>query len=132
MSKKILVFTFFILLVGVTGYFQLFPKKGVQKKYTAQPTILINQIIRVDLNVSEKKERVIVGSTALQALYRTHKIQSKGLGINAFITAIDGRVASEEKREFWAFYINGKQAEVGAGTYVIKNNDTIEWKIETY
>lgn len=132
MSKKIFASIIFVLLVGITGYFQLFPKKEVRKKYTTQPTILIKQIIQVDSKVYEKNERVAVGSTALQALYKTHKIQSKGLGINAFITAIDGRVASSEKREFWAFYVNGKQAEVGAGTYIIKNNDTIEWKIEIY
>ena len=41
-------------------------------------------------------------------------------------------MASSNDKEFWALYVNGKQAEVGAGTYIIKNNDTIEWRIETY
>ncbi|MFZ2206814.1 MAG: DUF4430 domain-containing protein [Microgenomates group bacterium] len=132
MNKKTFVSILFILLVGITGYFQFSPKKEVPKKLNTRPTISIKQIVRVDSEVSEKKEHVVVGSTALQALYKTHKIQSKGLGANSFIIAIDGRMASEEKREFWAYYVNGKQADVGAGAYVIKNNDTIEWKIETY
>jgi len=132
MNKKIVVSMLFVLLVGITGYFQFFPKKEVPKKLNTRPTLSIKQIIRIDSDVSEKREYITVGSTALQALYKTHKIQSKGLGTNAFITSIDGRTASDEKREFWAFYVNGKQAEVGAGTYVVKNNDTIEWKIETY
>jgi len=132
MNKKFLASLLFILLIGTTGYFQFFPKKEVTKKIKLSRSITVKQIVRVDLKISEKKEQIVVGSTALQALYKTHKIQSKGLGANAFITAIDGRIASDEKREFWAFYVNGKQADVGAGTYVVKNNDTIEWKIETY
>ncbi len=47
------------------------------------------------------------------------------------MTMIEGRAANSEK-EFWSFYVNGKQAETGAGSYILKNNDTIEWKIEAY
>jgi hypothetical protein len=33
-------------------------------------------------------------------------------------------------QEFWALYVNGKQSEVGAGVYVTKNDDVIEWRLE--
>jgi len=86
--------------------------------------------------VDEKKvsslQKVKLGTTALQLLKKSYAIKTKGEGKNAFITAIGERAASDPNREFWAFYINGKQASVGAGSYYIKNNDTIEWKIETY
>lgn len=70
--------------------------------------------------------------TALEISQNFLKIKSTAKGVNAFVTEINGRKADDSKKEFWAFYINGKQAEVGAGSYVIKNSDTIEWKIKTY
>jgi len=132
MNKKIIIFILFLALVAGTGFFQFSQKKEVQKKEAIVAALTVNQIIAIDGVKSEKKEAIASGSTALKALYSSHKIVSKGIGENTFITSIDGREASTEKREFWAFYVNGKQAEVGAGTYKVKNNDTIEWKIETY
>lgn len=32
--------------------------------------------------------------------------------------------------KYWMFYVNGKQASVGAGAYVTKNWEKIEWKFE--
>jgi hypothetical protein len=76
--------------------------------------------------------KISPNSTALQLLSATHKIVTKGQKENAFVMEIDGRVADFKQKEFWAFYVNGKQAQIGAGSYFVKNNDTIEWKIETY
>ena len=41
-------------------------------------------------------------------------------------------MAEESKKEYWAFYINGKMANVGAADYQTKEGDKIEWKIEKY
>lgn len=49
-----------------------------------------------------------------------------------FVSSINGRAADSLKKEFWSFYVNGKQAEVGAAEYITKDTDNIEWKIETY
>lgn len=130
-KTNIIILLFAVVIIG-TGYVQFFPKKEQQKKILAIPTITIQQKISAESVLSDKQEKVHKGSTALQALYSTHSIKSKGVGQNTFITAIEGREADSAKREFWAFYVNGKQATVGAGTYIVKNNDTIEWKIETY
>lgn len=132
MKKTNILALFFVVLIVGTGYLQFFPKKEPQKKITPSPTISVQQKITAETVLSNRQEQVQKGVTALQALNSTHKIKSKGVGQNTFVTAIDGREAMADKREFWAFYVNGKQAEVGAGTYIIKNNDTIEWKIETY
>jgi hypothetical protein len=73
-----------------------------------------------------------VGKTALELL-QTHAIaEVSGAGTSAFVTGINGRMADNAKKEFWAFYINGKPSQVGAGSYVTKTGDVIEWKIETY
>lgn len=132
MKKIYILIPFFALLVVGTGYMQFFPKKELPKKIAPVSTIYVQQKISAETILSDKKESIKKGSTALQALYSTHTIKSKGLGQNTFVTSIDGRAAETTKREFWAFYVNGKQAPVGAGTYIVKNNDTIEWKIETY
>jgi hypothetical protein len=59
-------------------------------------------------------------------------VATSGEGANSYITSIDGKEAKSASKEFWAFYVNGKQAEVGAGSYQLKNGDKIEWKIEKY
>ena len=56
----------------------------------------------------------------------------RGEGKNAYVTGINGREADTKKKEYWAFYVNGKPATVGAGSYILKQADKIEWKIENY
>ncbi len=131
MKKKILIGGFVIILFG-TAVLQY---KSSLPKQTAIPVVSIytvKQMVTVDDKKRQATIHVKKGSTALQLLSISHKIIEKGEKENAYITEIDGRLASETNKEFWAFYVNGKQAQVGAGSYLIKNNDTIEWKIETY
>jgi hypothetical protein len=74
----------------------------------------------------------IEGQTALALLQAKSAAVTKGEGTNAFVTSINGRIADDAKKEFWAFYVNGVQAQVGAGSYVTKTGDQIRWHIETY
>jgi hypothetical protein len=74
----------------------------------------------------------VEGKTALDLLSSRAAIQIKGEGANAFVVAINGRVADDSKKEFWSFYVNGEQSQVGAGGYTTKSGDKILWKIETY
>jgi hypothetical protein len=75
----------------------------------------------------------VEGKTALELLKaKDATAQTKGEGANAFVTTINGYTASEAKKEYWAFYVNGKMSDVGAGAYVTKAGDQIEWKIATY
>lgn len=129
-KKNILILGFLIIFFG-TGFIQYKNTTPREKKIPIS-TISVKQIITIDSKKNQSTVRMKVGSTALQLLESTHKVISKGENENAFIGTIDGRWASPDNNEFWAFYVNGHQAQVGAGTYVIKNNDTIEWKIETY
>lgn len=72
------------------------------------------------------------GTTALDLMRQVAQIKTNGDGISAFVTEINGQTADESQKEFWAFYVNGKQAEVGAGSYVLKDKDQVEWKIEHF
>jgi Tfp pilus assembly major pilin PilA len=80
----------------------------------------------------EEKKQVPEGATALDLLKQTTNLVVQGEGELAFVTQIGSRKADDSKKEFWAFYVNGKQAETGAGSYQLQQGDHIEWKIETY
>ncbi len=70
--------------------------------------------------------------TALTLLQRTAQVKMTGEGQNAYVTEINGRKADDKKKEYWAFLVNNKLANVGAGSYKIIKGDKIEWKIETF
>lgn len=72
------------------------------------------------------------GKTALALLEENAEVKTKGEGANAFVSSINGYAADSAKKEFWAFYLNGESATVGAGSYDTKDTDTITWKIQTY
>ena len=73
-----------------------------------------------------------VGKTALETTRNKANIVVKGDGTNTFITSIDDRIADSNKHEFWELDANGNETPVGAGSYIIKNHDKIEWKINNY
>lgn len=131
MNKKYIIIVGFLILLFGTAFVQY--KNSLPKTVEVTvPTILSHQTVIIDGVKKTNLKQIKKSSTALQLLTLTHKIVTKGEKENTFVTSIDGRIASGDKREFWAFYVNGKQAAVGAGSYFMKNNDTIEWKIETY
>lgn len=130
MNKTSVLLALFVALVLGTGYVQ-FNNTPIQQK-EAITLFSAKQTVSYDGKSSVKTAQIKMGSTALQLLSTTHSVIQKGQKENAFVTSIDGRASSADNKEFWAFYVNGKQAEVGAGSYILKNNDTIEWKIETY
>lgn len=67
------------------------------------------------------------GKSALELLQASHTVEVSDQG---FVNAIDG--VQPGTREFWAFYVNGEQAQVGAKEYVTKNGEQIEWKLEKF
>lgn len=69
------------------------------------------------------------GKTALELLKGAVTIETQGEGEMAFVTTING-YKPDVTAEFWAFYVNDKQAEVGAGSYITKSTDMIEWRLE--
>ncbi|ROS72998.1 DUF4430 domain-containing protein [Cellulomonas sp. PhB143] len=73
------------------------------------------------------------GRTALELLLAADPTaESTGEGANAYVTTVGGRAADDSAKEFWALYVDGEQAQVGAGTLETKDGEQIEWKLETY
>lgn len=119
-----------LLVFLVAGVFLFFQKRTPVKNSvgTVKQSILVFDIQKPRYETFQ----VAPKETALQLLQRTATITVSGEKENAFVQGISGRTARAEKREFWAFYINGKQSLVGAGSYYVQLGDTILWKIEKY
>ena len=70
------------------------------------------------------------GKTALAVLQSLAKVETKSSSYGDFVVGING-VTADGTKEFWSFYVNGKLADQGAGTYQSKDSDKIEWKVES-
>lgn len=71
----------------------------------------------------------VEGQNALELLKQTHKVQTKTYeGLGELVTGIDG--VTPDTKHFWAFYVNGEQSQVGAGSYTAKAADKLMWKLE--
>lgn len=68
------------------------------------------------------------GKNALELLDAGYEIETQKFDFGQMVQSINGQKAGTD--EFWAFYVNGEMAQVGAGDYQTKNSDTISWKLE--
>ncbi len=50
-------------------------------------------------------------------------------GVGEYVTSING-IKEDSGKNFWAFYVNGKQANLGASDYKLKSGDKVVWKLE--
>jgi hypothetical protein len=139
-QNKILSIVLIVVLLIIAGFaLRLFskPQQNTIQKITPSVTVsrvTVYQSIQTDPKTASKFDKIDVekGTTELAVLKRTSLVETKGEGQNAFVISINGRKVDDAKHEFWAFYVNGKQAEIGAGSYILQNNDKVLWKIENY
>ena len=68
------------------------------------------------------------GVNALALLKKHATITTKHYSFGDMVTSIDGSSGNGPK--YWTFYVNGKEASVGAGSYVSKTTDNITWKLQ--
>ena len=127
--KKIFLFVLFFLTI-FTSYSFYQTKLLSTKKSIAQQTLTV--YLKISGQKDFIKQEIISGKTALDLTKEKASVKIKGEGVNAYLTEINGLEALNSKKEYWAFYVNGKMAEVGAGSYKLKEGDKIEWKIEKY
>lgn len=127
-AKKLEVFVI-VSIIALIGIIYALTKQPV-----VAPTIRDNQN-QESQNVQQVPQTTVryqgvEGKTALELLKASHNVETKEFsGIGEYVVSIDG-VQPEPNKAFWAFYVNDKQAEVGAGSYVTKSSDVIEWKLE--
>lgn len=69
------------------------------------------------------------GDTALAGLQNVASVTTKDSAYGAYVDSINGLEAGTDGK-YWAFYIDGKLATAGAGLYIAKGGELIEWKFE--
>ena len=131
---------FFLIVLFFIGIFVFYKVGGFQtsnikapNSFNAAKKITVQQKITSEKSADTfEKYEIEENKTALDLLNQTGTIITKGEKENAFVIEINGRRADDSKKEYWSFYLNGKISAVGAGSYLLKNEDKIEWKIEKY
>ncbi len=69
------------------------------------------------------------GKNALELLKAKYTVETKSYGsAGEFVESING--VKPDTKHFWKFFVNGKSASVGAGSYVTKDSDVLEWKLD--
>lgn len=138
--KKNLVLSIIIGLLVIGGGVSLLntnatkqPSKSTTSNSTEKKTVA-TLVVKADGKESKYDLTAGVGGNALDLTKKATngKVVTTGTGENAFITSINGREASTDKKEYWKLVINGKDSEVGAGSYSVKEGDNIVWEIATY
>lgn len=140
-EKRLIIFILLILIL-ITGGIFLFPSSkstlNVNTKTQISTPAPINKIqVSISINtgnvpVTTQNIAVEEGKTALDLTYQVASVSALGEGVNAYITGINDRVVDSNLKEFWELIVNGKSSEVGAGSYLVKDGDIIEWKISKF
>lgn len=136
--KKIIYAGLVIAVLIATGWFVIYGLDNTSdnnNKQTEQATEeSSNTEASEDITFSDDGRTVTYsgqeGRDALSILKDlTENVETESSSIGEFVTSING-VTADPDTEFWAFYVNGKLANEGAGTYQTKNTDIIEWRID--
>ena len=117
---KILIIGAVILVIIFNVSFGLFLQN---KQHLSQQNLKKTQLTVPKDSFSYKGE---VGKDALTLLKEKALVFQDSSGL---VIEINGR-KTDTKKEFWAFYVNGKFAQVGPADYQTKNTDLIEWRVE--
>src|SRR4030043_862061 len=94
-------------------------------------SIIINSAVDQKILSSQTAKDVEIeeDKTALDLTSSVATVEKTGEGKDAFVTAINGEKADSSKNEYWELIINGKSSQVGAGSYVVRDGDKIEWRL---
>lgn len=137
--KKLAVALILIIAVLGGGYFavtNLLPRNDTKESSTQQDVKTLKATVVLNFGEEEKSSTYSLnleeGKTALDATKKVTDVVTSGEGEMAFVTSINDREADASKNEFWELVINGEPAQVGAGSYEIKDGDKIEWRVSTF
>ncbi len=73
----------------------------------------------------------VAGEDALTTLRGLAEVVTEDSDFGAFVTTING-IEADSNSEFWAFYVDGKQASVGADSFEAEGGEEIEWRLESF
>ena len=124
-KKQILIFTIVaIALVLIVNFAIGIQLQKRQSELKQEPAVAVTTQALESLSYKGK-----TGQNALILLQNMAKVEQDESGL---VVSINQRKADNAKHEYWAFYVNGKTADIGPAQYQTKDTDLIEWKIEKY
>ncbi|HEX5797674.1 MAG TPA: DUF4430 domain-containing protein [Candidatus Saccharimonadales bacterium] len=123
-SKQPKTIIFAIIVVIASGVFIWKASDSNNNQNNAVPAAATEQAAPKEVSYEG-----VDGKNALELLKQKYKVETENYeGLGELVTSIEG--VKPDKKHFWAFYVNGKQSQVGASTYKTKDNDKITWKLE--
>lgn len=127
MKNRYLKILFFSLsLVFISASCQMPWQKQVQQ---TEAEIHVTQSVQQQKSLEVFTYKASEHKTALDMLKSSYDVGTKSFGsAGEFVERIG--LITPDKDYFWAFYVNGKSSNVGAGSYELKDGDSIEWKLE--
>lgn len=123
-KKYVLILVLVFVIIGIFAFVSSSLNKNLGQESKNSP--IITQ------NVKEINNFIYKGRNNKDALTLLKEETEVKQDDSGMVSSINGRAADSNKREFWSFYINGQMAQVGPADYITKDEDSIEWKIETY
>ena len=130
MKKPILVASASVAILAVLGLSVL----GVQSANQTSNRKLISastgqaKAIKYSTDGKTVSYRGEANKTALEVLKSLTKVNTKTSSYGELVNGINGVVAVDSS-EYWAFYVNGKLADTGAGAFKTTTNDQIQWRL---
>ncbi|WP_086313477.1 hypothetical protein A5821_000982 [Enterococcus sp. 7F3_DIV0205] len=108
-----------IFLLGACG-------KASDTKKVEEDAMKVTIILKEDDKEFDKKEVKVKKDESLQTVMETnYKVDMD----KDFISGIDGHVQDAKTSKYWLYDVNGKQPEVGAVEYFLKDGDTVTWTL---
>lgn len=122
--KVIILISFIFILLLTTGCVQ-----QIQKQASEKATVLLKYTDANGATILEKSFKVERGTNAFDAIKEKVALDYKMYHAGAFVKSIGG--VKPPKGYYLALYINGKYADKGISSQVIKKDTVIEWKTES-
>jgi len=126
MIKRKKLFTIFAVLLTV---FWFLPQPVVQGEILPQG-VTISVIQDEEVLVPVTAVSFAEGETAFDILQKVAEVDYTETDYGPFITGING--VQPEGEDYWGFFINGQEAQVGAADYQLQNGDHLLFKVTSF
>ncbi|MGM0217709.1 DUF4430 domain-containing protein [Enterococcus sp. AZ126] len=123
--KKIIKTAMIVMVLFLLGACGKTTDEKDQTK-TNEDQLKVTIILKEDDKEFDKKEVKVKKDESLQTVMETnYKIEMA----KDFISGIDGHLQDAKASKYWMYDVNGKQPDVGAVEYFLKDGDTVTWTL---
>lgn len=116
------------LIVAAAAVVAVVGVGGIWATVANSPSHKVDSVVNSQGKTTQLSYQGQEGKNALALLKQHATVQTKHYSFGDLVTSINGTAGNGPK--YWTFYVNGKQASVGAGSYVTKDSDKIMWKLQ--